>query len=132
METLWLGYDGLDLPFREIVAVLLYQPALDLRITLAFGQGGCKVASGGGLGVAKPPPKDLFFVGFWRRSCQKPTKSVVWGAAPATLHQPWAFGSVPHGVQAVVVTSGGAFLPARWCAHQLHRRWAHWRSCHSG
>ncbi len=62
METLWLGYDGLDLPFREIVAVLLYQPALDLRITLAFGQGGCKVASGGGLGVAKLPLKDFLAI----------------------------------------------------------------------
>jgi hypothetical protein len=76
METLWLGYDGLDLPFREVAAVLLYQPALDARIILAFG-------------------------------------------------------SVPRGVQAVVVTSGGAFLPARWRADQLHRRWADWRSAHN-
>jgi hypothetical protein len=73
MDTLWLGYDGLDLPFCEIVAVLLYQPALDARIALTFG-------------------------------------------------------SVPGGVKAVVVTSGGAFLPARWRADQLRRRWADWRS----
>jgi hypothetical protein len=73
MDTLWLGYDGLDLPFREIVAVLRYQPALDARITLAFGR-------------------------------------------------------VPRGVQAVVVTSEGFFFPARWGAEQLRRRWARWRS----
>lgn len=73
MDTLWLGYDGLDLPFHEIVAVLLYQPALDGRIALTFG-------------------------------------------------------SVPGGVRAVVVTTGGAFLPARWHADQLRRRWARWRS----
>ncbi|MEI7771182.1 MAG: hypothetical protein WCI67_14410 [Chloroflexales bacterium] len=77
MDTLWLGYDGLDLPFHDMVAVLRYQPALDARIALAFG-------------------------------------------------------SVPRGVQAVVVTSGGAFLPARWRADQLHRRWAQWRSAHDG
>jgi hypothetical protein len=37
MDTLWLGYDGLDLPFGEIAAVLLYHPALDGRIILAHG-----------------------------------------------------------------------------------------------
>lgn len=37
MNTLWLGYDGLDLPFGEIAAVLLYHPALDGRITHAYG-----------------------------------------------------------------------------------------------
>jgi hypothetical protein len=73
MDTLWLGYDGLVLPFRDVVAVLLYQPALDARIVTAFGR-------------------------------------------------------VPRGVQAVVVTAGGAYLPARWRADQLHRRWARWRA----
>ncbi|MBX0327594.1 hypothetical protein K2Z83_07880 [Oscillochloris sp. ZM17-4] len=73
MDTLWLGYDGLELPFREIAAVLLYQPILDARIALTFG-------------------------------------------------------SVPRGVQAVVVTAEGAFLPARWRADQLRRRWARWRT----
>lgn len=37
MDTLWLGYDELALPFREIAAVLLYQPALDGRILHAYG-----------------------------------------------------------------------------------------------
>lgn len=37
MDTLWLGYDGLDLPFNEIVAVLIYQPALDSRILQSYG-----------------------------------------------------------------------------------------------
>jgi hypothetical protein len=72
MDTLWLGYDDLDLPFREIAAVLLYQPALDGRI----------------------------------------------------LH---AYGRVPRGVRSVVVTAGGAYLPARLPAEQLRRRWAAWR-----
>lgn len=73
MDTLWLGYDGLDLPFSEIAAVLLYRPALDTRIAQAFGH-------------------------------------------------------VPGGVRAVVVTASGAFLPARWRAEHLRHRWAHWRS----
>ena len=38
MDTLWLGYDGLVLPFREISAVLLYQPALDSRIVETYGR----------------------------------------------------------------------------------------------
>jgi hypothetical protein len=37
MDMLWLGYDGLDLPFGEIAAVLLYHPALDGRIVHAYG-----------------------------------------------------------------------------------------------
>ncbi|NTV63279.1 MAG: hypothetical protein HGA65_07050 [Oscillochloris sp.] len=73
MDTLWLGYDGLTLPFDEIVAVLCYQPALNTRIVLTLGR-------------------------------------------------------VPDGINAVVVTSGGAFLPARWRADQLRERWARWRS----
>ncbi|NTW04028.1 MAG: hypothetical protein HGA19_22605 [Oscillochloris sp.] len=73
MNTLWLGYDGLNLPYGEITAILLYQPAFDTRIALAFG-------------------------------------------------------SVPCGVQAVVVTSGGAFLPTRWRVDHLRRRWATWRA----
>lgn len=72
MNTLWLGYDALALPFGEIVAVLLYRPALDARIVQAYG-------------------------------------------------------SVPRGVQAVVVTTAGAYLPAAVPAEQLRRRWADWR-----
>lgn len=72
METLWLGYDDLALPFAEITAVLLYQPVFDGRIVLAYG-------------------------------------------------------SVPRGVRAVVVTAGGAYLPARLSAEQLRQRWAEWR-----
>jgi len=73
METLlWLGYDDLALPFREIAALLRYQPALDARI----------------------------------------------------LH---GYGSVPRGVQAVVVTVNGLYLPARVPLPQLRRRWALWR-----
>lgn len=37
MDTLWLGYDGLDLPLSEICAILRYQPALDARIMQAYG-----------------------------------------------------------------------------------------------
>lgn len=72
MDTLWLGYDGLDLPFREITAVLLYQPALDGRIEETYGR-------------------------------------------------------VPRGVAAVVVTEAGRYLPARYSAEILRRRWADWR-----
>lgn len=72
MDTLWLGYEGLNLPYREIAAVLLYRPALDGRIRHAYGR-------------------------------------------------------VPRGVRAVVVTAGGAYFPARLSAEQLRRRWAAWR-----
>lgn len=37
MKKLWLGYEDLTLPFHEIAAVLLYQPAYDERIFLAYG-----------------------------------------------------------------------------------------------
>lgn len=73
MDSLWLGYDALALPFGEIIAVLLYQPALDGLIVQTYG-------------------------------------------------------SVPRGVQAVVVTAAGAYLPAAMPAEQLRRRWAEWRS----
>lgn len=72
MNTLWLGYSGLDLRFDEIVAVLYYQPALDGRIARAYG-------------------------------------------------------SVPRGVRAVVVTVAGGYLPARLPAELLRLRWARWR-----
>lgn len=72
MDTLWLGYDGLDLPFDQIAAVLFYQPALDGRIAHAVGH-------------------------------------------------------VPRGVEAVVVTAAGAYLPARLPAELLRHRWALWR-----
>lgn len=38
MDTLWLGYHGLDLPFDDIVAVLRYQPALDSQIVRTYGR----------------------------------------------------------------------------------------------
>ncbi len=72
MDTLWLGYHGLDLPFDEIVAVLRYQPALDGQIVRAYGR-------------------------------------------------------VPRGVRAVVVTVTGAYLPARLSVEALRQRWADWR-----
>lgn len=72
VETLWLGYDGLDLPYDQIAAVLLYHPALDPSIARAYGR-------------------------------------------------------VPSGVQAVVVTAAGAYFPARWRAAQLRGRLARWR-----
>lgn len=72
MTMLWLGYDALALPFDQIRAVLLYQPALDGLIIQAYG-------------------------------------------------------SVPRGVQAVVVRADGAYLPAAMPAEQLRRRWAEWR-----
>jgi hypothetical protein len=75
LDTLWLGYDGLDLPFADIVAVMRYQPAFDGRLTASFG-------------------------------------------------------SVPFGVEAVVVTASGAYLPARWRVEHLRRRWAFWRQLH--
>lgn len=36
-RSFWLGYDGLSLPFAEVAAVLIYQPALDARILLSYG-----------------------------------------------------------------------------------------------
>jgi hypothetical protein len=72
VETLWLGYDGLELPFSDVVAVLLYHTALDGNIMRAYG-------------------------------------------------------TVPLGVRAVVVTTQGQYFPARWAAAQLRGRWARWR-----
>lgn len=72
MQTLWLGYDGLDLPFEQIVAVMLYRPILNPQIEAAYGR-------------------------------------------------------VPVGVRAVVVTATGTYLPARWSVERLRSRWAHWR-----
>jgi cytochrome c biogenesis factor len=37
MNLLWLGYDGLAVPYADVVAVLLYQPALDARIASTYG-----------------------------------------------------------------------------------------------
>jgi hypothetical protein len=37
MNLLWLGYDGLAVPYNDVVAVLLYQPALDARIVHTYG-----------------------------------------------------------------------------------------------
>ena len=73
METLWLGYDGLSVPYRQVVAVLVYMRPLD---------------------------------GLVQRS----------------------YGHVPAGVRAVVLTSAGEYLPARWTPQQLRQRWASWRT----
>ena len=57
-------------------------------------QGGCKVASGGGLGVAKPPPKDLFLLVFGGFAAKNQPKARS-GAQPQRrcispgLHRPW-------------------------------------------
>ncbi|NJN15359.1 MAG: hypothetical protein HC822_03210 [Oscillochloris sp.] len=37
METIWLGYDGLALPFAQISVVLIYRPALDAYIVQTYG-----------------------------------------------------------------------------------------------
>lgn len=73
MDILWLGYDGLSVPYRQVVAVLIYIAPLD---------------------------------GLLERS----------------------YGRVPAGVQAVVLTSRGEYLPARWSPQHLRQRWAAWRS----
>jgi hypothetical protein len=38
------------------------------------------------------------------------------------------FGGVPANIRAVVVTSGGIFLPSSWHAEQIRRHWARWRT----
>ncbi len=38
MNDLWLGYDNLSIPYAEIAAVLIYQPAYDRRILSAYGK----------------------------------------------------------------------------------------------
>lgn len=38
-----------------------------------------------------------------------------------------AYGSVPRGIHAVVVTSNGTYLPTRWHVDQLRTRWSRWR-----
>ena len=72
MDTLWLGYNGLAIPYTDVVAVLIYGTALD----------GVLVRS---------------------------------------------YGFVPPGIQAVVLTATGDYLPARWTPYQLRTRWAGWR-----
>jgi hypothetical protein len=37
MDMLWLGYDNLSVACAEVVAVLVYQRALDRRIAQAYG-----------------------------------------------------------------------------------------------
>jgi hypothetical protein len=37
VETLWLGYNGLTVPYRSVVAVLFYRSVLDPRIERAYG-----------------------------------------------------------------------------------------------
>jgi hypothetical protein len=41
-----------------------------------------------------------------------------------------SFGSIPGGIEAVVVTASGAYFPARWRVEHLRRRWAFWRQLH--
>jgi hypothetical protein len=38
MDLLWLGYDGLSVPYGDVVAVLLYRPSLDTQIMRAYGR----------------------------------------------------------------------------------------------
>jgi hypothetical protein len=38
MDVLWLGYDGLSVPYGDVVAVLLYRPSLDAQIMRAYGR----------------------------------------------------------------------------------------------
>lgn len=73
MDLLWLGYDGLAVPYTDVVAVLLYQPALDVRIERAYGR-------------------------------------------------------VPPGIRAVVVTASDAYWPSRWDVAWLRQRLADWRA----
>jgi hypothetical protein len=37
VEMLWLGYNGLTVPYRSVVAVLFYRSVLDPRIERAYG-----------------------------------------------------------------------------------------------
>lgn len=37
VDTLWLGYNGLNIPYRSVVAVLLYRSVFDARIKRAYG-----------------------------------------------------------------------------------------------
>ena len=38
MDQLWLGYDGLVVPFAHVAAVLRYTPVLDNRIIQVYGR----------------------------------------------------------------------------------------------
>lgn len=38
MDLLWLGYDGLSLPYAHVSAVLVYQPALAERVVDSYGR----------------------------------------------------------------------------------------------
>lgn len=38
MELLWLGYDGLSLPYAHVSAVLFYRPALADRVRDSYGR----------------------------------------------------------------------------------------------
>jgi len=38
MDQLWLGYDGLSVPYAEVAAVVFYTPALDGRIATSYGR----------------------------------------------------------------------------------------------
>ncbi len=37
MDLLWLGYDGLDVQYADVAAVLFYRPDLDDRIASSYG-----------------------------------------------------------------------------------------------
>ncbi len=37
MDNLWLGYNGLNVSFADVIAVLLYQSAYDRLITRTYG-----------------------------------------------------------------------------------------------
>lgn len=38
MDLLWLGYDGLSVPYAEVAAIVFYTPALDGRIARSYGR----------------------------------------------------------------------------------------------
>ncbi|GIV96571.1 MAG: hypothetical protein KatS3mg057_1228 [Herpetosiphonaceae bacterium] len=38
MDKLWLGYDGLNIPFGQIVAVMRYRRAWDRHILRTYGR----------------------------------------------------------------------------------------------
>lgn len=38
MDLLWLGYNGLSVRYADVVAIVFYHPALDGRITRAYGR----------------------------------------------------------------------------------------------
>lgn len=38
MNQIWLGYDGLSLPYDQVAVVLIYQPALRGHVLQSYGR----------------------------------------------------------------------------------------------